>query len=116
LEKKLYAKSRKTSRRSNAQLLRSIFDNAQIGTSFFSVEGREAFTNRAFQEMLGYGEEELSHLAWRTETKSFTQTIAPLRQSDMRSSSRGSVTVMNGRNTSFTVMAVTSLPVRGSLC
>ena len=55
-------KSGKTGLRSNAQLFRSIFDNAQIGISFFSVEGREAFTNRAFQEMLGYSEEELSHL------------------------------------------------------
>jgi PAS domain S-box-containing protein len=48
--------------RSNEQLFRSIFDNAQIGISFFSVEGGEAFTNSAFQEMLGYSEEELSHL------------------------------------------------------
>jgi len=48
--------------RSNEQLFRSIFDNAQIGISFFSVEGREAFTNRAFSQMLGYSEEELSHL------------------------------------------------------
>ena len=55
-------KSGKTGLRSNAQLFRSIFDNAQIGISFFSVEGREAFTNRAFQQMLGYSEEELSHL------------------------------------------------------
>jgi two-component system sensor histidine kinase/response regulator len=55
-------KSGKTGLRSNAQLFRSIFDNAQIGISFFSVEGREAYTNRAFQQMLGYSEEELSHL------------------------------------------------------
>jgi PAS domain-containing protein len=55
-------KPRETSLRSNAQLFRPIFGNAQIGISFFSVEGREAFTNRAFQEMLGYSEEELSHL------------------------------------------------------
>jgi PAS domain S-box-containing protein len=48
--------------RPNEQLFRSIFDNAQIGISFFSVEGREAFCNRAFQEMLGYSEEDLSHL------------------------------------------------------
>jgi PAS domain S-box-containing protein len=46
----------------NEQLFRSIFDNAQIAISFFSVEGREAFSNRAFQEMLGYTELELSHL------------------------------------------------------
>ena len=48
--------------RPNEQLFRSIFDNAQIGISFFSVEGGEAFTNHAFQKMLGYSEEELSHL------------------------------------------------------
>ena len=48
--------------RSNEQLFRSNFDNAQIGISFFSVEGGETFTNSAFQEMLGYSEEELSHL------------------------------------------------------
>jgi len=56
------SKPAKRGLRSNAQLFRSIFDNAQIGISFFSVEGREAFTNRAFQHMLGYREEELSHL------------------------------------------------------
>jgi PAS domain S-box-containing protein len=56
------SKPAKKGLRSNAQLFRSIFDNAQIGISFFSVEGREAFTNRAFQHMLGYSEEELSHL------------------------------------------------------
>jgi len=55
-------KSAKKSLRSNEQLFRAIFDNAQIGISFFSVEGGGAFTNRAFQEMLGYSEEELSHL------------------------------------------------------
>ena len=55
-------KSAKKSLRSNEQLFRAIFDNAQIGISFFSVEGGGAFTNRAFQKMLGYSEEELSHL------------------------------------------------------
>jgi len=41
------------------QLFRSIFENAQIGISFFSIDGREAFSNRACQEMLGCTEEEL---------------------------------------------------------
>src|SRR5271169_3120752 len=45
---------------SNEQLFRSILDNAQIGISFFSIDGREAFSNRACQEMLGCTEEELS--------------------------------------------------------
>jgi two-component system sensor histidine kinase/response regulator len=56
------AKPAKRGLRPNEQLFPSIFDNAQIGISFFSVEGGEAFTNHAFQKMLGYSEEELSHL------------------------------------------------------
>jgi PAS domain S-box-containing protein len=55
-------KAAKRGLRLNEQLFRSIFDNAQIGISFFSVEGREAFCNRAFQDILGYSEEEMSHL------------------------------------------------------
>ena len=43
-------------------LLRSIFENAQIGISVFSIDGREAFSNRACQEMLGCSEEELRHV------------------------------------------------------
>jgi PAS domain S-box-containing protein len=47
------------------QLFRSIFDNAQIGISLFSIDGQLAFTNRACQEMLGCSEEELNQLeAW----------------------------------------------------
>ncbi|HEX8896219.1 MAG TPA: PAS domain S-box protein, partial [Terriglobales bacterium] len=44
------------------RLFRSIFENAQIGISFFNIDGRAVFTNRAFQEMLGYTEKELSQL------------------------------------------------------
>jgi PAS domain S-box-containing protein len=44
------------------QLFRSIFENAQIGISFFNIDGQAVFTNRAFQEMLGYTDKELSHL------------------------------------------------------
>jgi PAS domain-containing protein len=44
-------KSDKKGLRSNERLFRAIFDNAQIGISFFSVAGGGAFTNRAFQEM-----------------------------------------------------------------
>jgi PAS domain S-box-containing protein len=43
----------------NEQLFRSIFDNAQIGISLFSIDGQVAFSNRACQEMLGCSEEEL---------------------------------------------------------
>ena len=48
--------------RESEQLFRSVFDNAQIGISFFSIDGREAFSNRACQEMLGRTEEELSQV------------------------------------------------------
>jgi two-component system sensor histidine kinase/response regulator len=43
-------------------LFRSIFENSQIGISFFNIVGHAVFTNHAFQEMLGYTERELSHL------------------------------------------------------
>ena len=48
--------------RDSEQLFRSIFENNQIGISFFNIDGQAIFTNRAFQEMLGYTEKELSHL------------------------------------------------------
>ena len=46
----------------NEQFFRSIFENAQIGISFFNIDGRAVFSNRALHEMLGYSGEELSHL------------------------------------------------------
>ena len=53
--------------REGEQLFQSIFENAQIGISFFSVDGHVVFTNRAFQEMLGYNEKELGDLdKWDT--------------------------------------------------
>jgi PAS domain S-box-containing protein len=48
--------------KASEQLFRSIFENAQIGISFFNIDGQAVFTNRAFQEMLGYTEKELSRL------------------------------------------------------
>lgn len=47
---------------SSERLFRSIFENSQIGISFFEINGRAVFTNRAFQEMLGYSEQELSRI------------------------------------------------------
>lgn len=47
---------------SSERLFRSIFENSQIGISFFEINGRAVFTNRAFQKMLGYSEQELSRL------------------------------------------------------
>jgi two-component system, sensor histidine kinase and response regulator len=46
----------------NNQLFGSIFENSQVGISFFNIAGQAVFTNHAFQEMLGYTEKELSHL------------------------------------------------------
>ena len=48
--------------RSNEQLFRSIFENAQIGISVFGFGRREHYSNRTMGEMLGYREEELSVL------------------------------------------------------
>ena len=44
------------------QFFRSVFENAQIGISVFSIDRREHFSNRAMSEMLGYSEEELCQL------------------------------------------------------
>jgi two-component system sensor histidine kinase/response regulator len=41
---------------------RSIFENAQIGINFFSIDGKQHFANRALVDMLGYSVEELSRL------------------------------------------------------
>jgi len=49
--------------RESEQLFRSIFENAQIGISFFNIDTQVISPNRALQEMLGYTENELSHLA-----------------------------------------------------
>jgi PAS domain S-box-containing protein len=44
------------------QLFRSIFENAQLGISFFNIDGHAVFSNRALHQMLGYTAEELSHI------------------------------------------------------
>jgi len=48
--------------REREQLFRSIFDNAQIGISFYRIDTKEIFPNRAMQEMVGRTEKELSRL------------------------------------------------------
>lgn len=55
-------KRAKEALQSSERLFRSIFENSQIGISYFSIDGRAVFTNRAFQKMLGYSEKELSRL------------------------------------------------------
>src|SRR5262252_4602561 len=47
---------------SSERLFRSIFENSQIGISYFKIDGRAVFTNHAFQEMLACTESELSQL------------------------------------------------------
>jgi PAS domain S-box-containing protein len=49
-------------RQTSDQLFRSIFENAQIGISFYRIATGEIFPNRALQEMLGYSEKELGRL------------------------------------------------------
>ncbi len=51
----------KNSVQPSEQFFRSIFENAQIGISFFNIDGSTVFSNRALHEMLGYTAEELSH-------------------------------------------------------
>jgi PAS domain S-box-containing protein len=51
----------KNSAQASEQFFRSIFENAQIGISFFHIDGSTVFSNRALHEMLGYTGEELSH-------------------------------------------------------
>jgi two-component system, sensor histidine kinase and response regulator len=48
--------------RESEQLFRSIFENAQIGISFFDINEQTISPNRALQEMLGYSEKELGQL------------------------------------------------------
>ena len=48
--------------RASEQLFRSIFENAQIGISFFNIDEQAISPNRALQEMLGYSEKELGNL------------------------------------------------------
>jgi two-component system sensor histidine kinase/response regulator len=49
------------SAQASEQFFRSIFENAQIGISFFKIDGSTVFSNRALHKMLGYSGDELSH-------------------------------------------------------
>jgi two-component system sensor histidine kinase/response regulator len=55
-------KAAEEKRQASEQLFRSIFENAQIGISFYKIDGDEIRPNRALQEMLGYSEKELGRL------------------------------------------------------
>jgi PAS domain S-box-containing protein len=52
----------KDSAQASEQLFRSIFENAQIGISYFQIDSQENASNRALEDMLGYSGEELSRL------------------------------------------------------
>jgi PAS domain S-box-containing protein len=75
------------------QLFRSIFENAQIGISFYRTATGEIFPNRALQEMLGYSEKELA--AWRGGMRFLIQMSAPLARNDMLNWSRGNAKRIN---------------------
>ncbi|MGC1451013.1 MAG: PAS domain S-box protein [Candidatus Sulfotelmatobacter sp.] len=70
-------------------LLRSIFENAQIGISVFSIDGREAFSNRACQEMLGCSEEELRHVeSWDKMVHPDDRASGAVRYADLQQGKR----------------------------
>jgi two-component system, sensor histidine kinase and response regulator len=48
--------------RASEQLFQSIFEDSQIGISFFNINGHAIYTNHAFQALLGYSESELSQI------------------------------------------------------
>ena len=49
-------------KQASEQLFRSIFENAQIGISFYKIDTQEIFPNRSLQQMLGHTVEELGTL------------------------------------------------------
>jgi PAS domain S-box-containing protein len=79
----------KSSAQASEQLFRSIFENAQIGISFFNIDGHAVFSNRAVHQMLGYTAEELSHI--ENGTRSSIRMNALSGQSDMRELIEGTV-------------------------
>ena len=53
LKRETVRKRVRNSAQASEQFFRSIFENAQIGISFFNIEGCAVFSNRALHEMLG---------------------------------------------------------------
>lgn len=83
-------------RRASEQLFRSIFEDAQIGITFYKIDTKEIFPNRAMQEMLGRTEQELSRLEqWDEITPRMIVSPAP---QDIPNSSRGSAKGTNGNS------------------
>ena len=93
----------KNSAQTNEQFFRSIFENAQIGISFFNIDGRAVFSNRALHEMMGYSGEELSRLEKWDEIVHPDDLAAG--GNVMPHSSEGSVTRTNLSNASFAATA-----------
>jgi PAS domain S-box-containing protein len=101
----------KNSVQASEQFFRSIFENAQIGISFFNIDGSTVFSNRALHEMLGYTGEELSHFEkWDEITHPDERAIGAERYAELVQGKRdkdeweqrfvrrdGSIVVANGR-------------------
>jgi PAS domain S-box-containing protein len=95
--------------RENEQLFRSIFENAQIGISFYKIDTKEIFPNRTMQEMLGRTEEDLSHLEqWDEITHPDDRAVCAKRYAELVEGRRERA---NGNNVSFVKMAGSLLAV-----
>ena len=95
------------------QFFRSIFENAQVAINFFSIDGREAFSNRACQEMLGRTEQQLSQPSnWEEMVHPEDRASRGRRATWI--SSKGNVSGMNGRNATYGGTAALWLQVQGS--
>lgn len=54
--------------KTSEERFRTLFESAPIGISINNAEGKFVQVNRAFQQMLGYSEDELKHLSFREVT------------------------------------------------
>ncbi|SDH85632.1 PAS domain S-box protein [Desulfosporosinus hippei] len=66
LEKKL--KEEIMQRKQSEAHLKAIFDNTKLGIGTINMEGKILKCNRAFEEMIGYTQEELCNMDWMTVT------------------------------------------------
>ena len=95
------------------QLFRSLFENAQIGISFYEIDTREIFPNHAMQQMLGRTEDELSRMEqWDAITPADDRAVCTARYAELVQGKRerdeweqslirkdGSIVVTNVRST-----------------
>ena len=94
-------------KRTSDQLFRSIFENAQIGISFYRIATGEIFPNRALQEMLGYSEKELGRLErWDEISHPDERASSAERYGELV---RGNAKRISGNSASFVETAASSL-------